>query len=615
MSTAVELEAARRAFLAGEWSEARAAEVVRPAVVASWSRCRRAGLDPDGLVATFRGAGADPGKEVFDAFVASGAHCSLVMLDAEGVVRSRADGDPELARLLDGLRVVPGYGFAEAVMGTSAAALAFAERTAVALSGPEHFAARLTCLAEAAAPVVDPTSQQVSAVVVVMCHRSEESTLQLPLARMLAAQVAEHLAGEPDRRVRRVLERLREHGDGPDWVVATDGQTLLTNAAARQLDGPDLRALGDLLLAGMALDERGHRHVDLPSAGCVDVELEPLLLRGEPVGCLLAAGPAVATRAGGIAEATRRQGSHVAPVTRRDYAEDLRRDHGPEHAKARIRANRELLTPYLRARHEVAASIRQGRHHLLIGEPGVGKRTLALEQFRRAHPQGQITVIDCASWVADTHGGADGPTAPPLDHRDGRPHLVLLRALNLLGPVAARQLDEALRPLIVLPDPPIVVGCVDTPAVDATRPYGLLLRHFHEITRIPPLRYRLDEVGDIAWSILRRISPRRSLRLSLQVIRVLEGYAWPGNISELEDVLRYVVARKPLGEVQPPDLPALCFQSHARRMSMLEAAQCDAIIQALYEANGNRYKAAAMLGIARSSLYRKIDAFGISYIA
>ena len=192
---------------------------------------------------------------------------------------------------------------------------------------------------------------------------------------------------------------------------------------------------------------------------------------------------------------------------------------------------------------------------------------------------------------------------------------MLLRSLHLLGPVAARQLDEALRPLLVLPDPPLVVGCVDTPAVDATRPYGLLLRHFHEITRIPPLRYRLDEVGDIAWSILRRISPRRSLRLSLQVVRVLEGYAWPGNISELEDVLRYVAARKPLGEVQPPDLPSLCFKSQARRMSMLEAAQCDAIIQALYESNGNRYKAAAMLGIARSSLYRKIDAFGISYIA
>jgi transcriptional regulator of acetoin/glycerol metabolism len=67
-----------------------------------------------------------------------------------------------------------------------------------------------------------------------------------------------------------------------------------------------------------------------------------------------------------------------------------------------------------------------------------------------------------------------------------------------------------------------------------------------------------------------------------------------------------------VGEVQPPDLPALCFSGRARRLSMLESAQCDVIIQALYESCGNRYKAAAMLGIARSSLYRKIDAFATS---
>lgn len=607
MSTAVGLEAARRAFLAGEWSEARAAEVVRPTVVASWARCRRSGLDPDTAVASFQGldtgidAGPDPGKEVFDA-VAPGARCSLVLLDADGVVRSRTDADPDLARLLDALHLVRGYGFGEAAMGTTAAAVAFATGEAVALSGPEHYAAALTCLAEAAAPV--DGAEGVTGAVAVVCHSSEASTLALPLARMLAGQVAEHLAGEPDRQVRTLLARLRTHGDGPDWALATDGQTVLTNAAARQLDGNDLRALGDLLLAGVALDEHGHRHVDLPSSGWAEVDLEPVLLAGASIGALLTAGPAASP---GPTEATRRQGSHVAPTTRRDYAEDLRRDGGAEHAKARIRANRELLTPFDRARREVAASIRQGRPHLLIGEPGVGKRTLLREQFRRAHPEGRVTEIDCAAFTADD--------APALDRRDDRAHLVLLRALHLLSPVAARRLDEALRPLLVLSDPPLVVGCVDTPAVDATRPYGLLLRHFHEITRIPPLRYRLDEVGDIAWSILRRISPRRSLRLSLQVVRVLEGYAWPGNVSELEDVLRYVVARKPLGEVQAPDLPSLCFKSQARRMSMLEAAQCDAIIQALYESNGNRYKAAAMLGIARSSLYRKIDAFGISYIA
>jgi sigma-54 dependent transcriptional regulator, acetoin dehydrogenase operon transcriptional activator AcoR len=304
----------------------------------------------------------------------------------------------------------------------------------------------------------------------------------------------------------------------------------------------------------------------------------------------------------------------VAPLTRRDYAKDMLADHAQrEHAEARIRANRELLSPYLRALQEVVASIRLGRNHLLIGEPGVGKRTLLVSQFRKAYPTGRVVTVDGGSFVGEQAGTGNG--TDPLPHPDGRPQLLLLRGMNLLTPVGARRLDEALRPLVAMPTPPLVVGCIDTPAMDATRPYGLLLRHFHEVTRMPALRYRADEIGEIALAILRRLSGRRSLRLSLQVIRVLEGYAWPGNISELEDVLRYVVARKPMGEVQPPDLPQLCFQGRARRMSMLEAAQCDAIIQALYESSGNRYKAAAMLGIARSSLYRKIDAFGISYIA
>jgi hypothetical protein len=60
-----------------------------------------------------------------------------------------------------------------------------------------------------------------------------------------------------------------------------------------------------------------------------------------------------------------------------------------------------------------------------------------------------------------------------------------------------------------------VIACLDTPAVDATRPYGLLLRHFHQITRMPALRYRNDEIGAIALSILRELAAGRSLRLSL----------------------------------------------------------------------------------------------------
>jgi hypothetical protein len=251
---------------------------------------------------------------------------------------------------------------------------------------------------------------------------------------------------------------------------------------------------------------------------------------------------------------------------------------------------------------------------VLVGEPGVGKRTLAVEQFGRLHHDGTVSVVDVDA-PADDGVRAAETLAHLVRHPPARPHLVVLRGLQGLAPLSARRLDESLRLLLARSTGVVVVACLDTTSVDTSRPYGLLLRHFHETVRIPPLRHRADELADLALSVLHSLSGGRSLRLSHQVIRVLEGYAWPGNINELEDVLRYVVARKPVGVVQAPDLPALCFTRRAPRLTMLETAQADAIIQALYEARGNRYQAAAMLGIARSSLYRKIDAFGISYIA
>jgi transcriptional regulator of acetoin/glycerol metabolism len=663
VSRTVDVEAARRLFLAAAPGSA-IRDLVRPEVLASWERSQRHGSDPDRITARFVGhhreestvarvpaminAGATGGdalvranptarsgrsaaadvrgfaEAVFDEFFAADhdTPCSLVLSDPAAVVRVRRDGDRALGRLLDGLLLVPGYDYGEHAVGTTAASVATHERAAVTISGPEHYHSQLVCLTESAALVTGPQPEDVRAVVTVLCHASTGTGLQLALARMLAARITERVADEPHRRSRAVLERFDACDRAGGWVLATDGNVVLTNAAARHLDAADLGVLSDLVLADTVLqdfvaqDSVG-KHVDLPSGACCEVDTVAVRQAGDLVGCVLTGGPVGVRPPAELPEAVRRQGAHVAPMTRRDYAKDLRGsdDARKAHAEARIRANRELLTPFLRARNQVVASIRQGGGHLLIGEPGVGKRTMVLEQFHQSFPGGRVVVVDCSAVAAELGATPHEHTERLLHDLDDRPSLVLLRTMNALTPIGARRLDESLRLLVALPTPPVLIGCVDTPAVDATRPYGLFLRHFNEVTRIPALRYRLDEIGDIARSILSRVAASRSLRLSLQVVRVLESYPWPGNISELEDVLRYVVARKPVGEIQPPDLPRLCFQGRARKMSMLEAAQCDAIIQALYESGGNRYKAAAMLGIARSSLYRKIDAFGISYIA
>ena len=619
------VEVARRSFLAsGHCLDADSG--VRAEIVASWQRSRRHDVDPDRLAPRFAGHPASPSlatacaEEAFDDFfkLNGDAEVSLILADAAGVIRARRDGADSLARLLDGVLLVPGYDYSERAVGTTAASVALHERTDTVLGGPEHYHSRLTFLASAASLVPDPRRETACGAVVVADYQLAQTALLLPLARMLAQRIADRMADEPRRRSRVILDRFSRYGErDEEWVLATDGDWLVSNAGARRLEPADLRSLSDLTLAGLSVTEFASKHVDLPSGGCAEIATEGVYLSGELIGCVLTGGPAGARRPAGLPEAVRRQGSHVAPTARRDYAEDLRRSASLRkiHAEARIRANQELMTPVLRARQEVAASIRQGRHHLLIGEPGVGKRTLARAQFRQAFPQGRVVSVNCAGFEAGSGPAREDLVASLLHSSHDQPRLLLLSGTDALTPLGARRLDESLRPLVALPSPPLVIACLDTPAVDATRPYGLLLRHFHQITRVPALRYRNDEIGDIALSILRELAVRRSLRLSLQVIRVLEGYAWPGNISELQDVLRYVVARKPVGEIQPPDLPRLCFQREPHKLSMLEAAQCDAIIHALYEARGNRYKAAAMLGIARSSLYRKIDAFGISYIA
>jgi transcriptional regulator of acetoin/glycerol metabolism len=131
MASAVDIEAARRSFLASGHCIAPAGGV-RAEVLASWQRSRRHDADADRMTARFLGHPAESAlatacaEDVFDDFfkVNGETEASLVLVDAAGVVRVRRDGEGPLARLLDGVRLVPGYDYSERAVGTTAASIA-----------------------------------------------------------------------------------------------------------------------------------------------------------------------------------------------------------------------------------------------------------------------------------------------------------------------------------------------------------------------------------------------------------------------------------------------------------------------------------------------------------
>jgi DNA-binding NtrC family response regulator len=148
---------------------------------------------------------------------------------------------------------------------------------------------------------------------------------------------------------------------------------------------------------------------------------------------------------------------------------------------------------------------------------------------------------------------------------------------------------------------------------------------------MPPLRDRDDDVLIIAQEFLTRFANEESKHFTAfapETEVLLEGYSWPGNVRELENVIRNVVvlndgelvtsemlppAFQNLGVVTPcgphkqarPGLAEAETPSAAPVIRPLWLVEKDAIESAIATCDGNIPKAAAMLGISASTIYRK----------
>ncbi len=140
--------------------------------------------------------------------------------------------------------------------------------------------------------------------------------------------------------------------------------------------------------------------------------------------------------------------------------------------------------------------------------------------------------------------------------------------------------------------------------------------------QIPPLRERREDIDMLADHFLKR----NPVALAKGVVSIhedartlLNQYAWPGNIRELENVLEHAVVMTANTEIMPFHLPErIMAKSQFESTSSVEInpvhdAEINLIVSTLQKHEGNRTRTAAELGMDKSTLWRKMKRFNLKF--
>ncbi len=134
---------------------------------------------------------------------------------------------------------------------------------------------------------------------------------------------------------------------------------------------------------------------------------------------------------------------------------------------------------------------------------------------------------------------------------------------------------------------------------------------------LPPLRERGEDIILLANTLLRRNcqEQRRKLQFSPDTLVALGGYAWPGNIRELENVVQRAVIMARGKFIEPADLgfeaPAGSGEAPRPLKEARNQLERELLLQALTRTRGNISQAAKELGVSRPTLHDLLDKHAI----
>ncbi|MCC7175601.1 MAG: sigma-54-dependent Fis family transcriptional regulator [Bryobacterales bacterium] len=292
---------------------------------------------------------------------------------------------------------------------------------------------------------------------------------------------------------------------------------------------------------------------------------------------------------------------------------------------------------------------------LILGETGTGKEVVA-RAIHAAGPPGPFVPIDCSALVgplieSELFGhvrgaftGASGSKPGLVEMANGG--TALFDEIGELGPEVQAKLLRLIQEKEFRPVGSLERRKADFRVIAATNrdlaqevEKGTFRRDLYYrlnvvVLRIPPLRERKEDLRGLVDHFLGRYGNRHVL--THECLDAMLSYDWPGNVRELENCIQRMVAINSGPLLHTADLPsALQNALEARRPAHLTAAAAaghgtaaqpyiqmplfsltemekDAIIRALEYTRGDRAMAAQLLGIGRTTLYRKLKEYRLA---
>ncbi len=559
----------------------------------------------------------------------------VVLLDATGCILDVL-GDPQVADQLTALGLAPGTYWNEEQAGTNAFGLTLLERNPVQVVGAEHLFLRFHVFTASAAPIFNAQGHPVGIVGMAgLVRNSDVHTLAIvhSAARAIESQMQNEQMFK-DLNVQRtqlttILEAIS------DGLVACDARGIITHLNS---EAAQLLNLKPETVVGRPLVE----YVDLPELvqqarrtqqALTDVEVT-FQVKGMQVGCLVSL------------YAINHEDSQDAV----GFILTLRRIEQVHRLVQRMVGARSSIftlnnfvgesTLANQVRRQAQAASRNQSPVLIQGEAGTGKGVVARAIHNEsARADGSFVNVNCRALPRDLvvgeflgfeagvlRGSQGQPSKFELAH-GGTLHLEEVDALPLeMQGALLRVIDSGevmrLGGSRVIPVDVRFIASATTNLERQVINGEFRADLFYALSRIsiylPALRDRMVDLSLIANFTLERLQRQSGRRVELapETLQLLKRYRWPGNVRELENALERAAVLTDSGTIEPKHLPDSIRGrgwpgEPIEHVPALHEAEYEAIVRAAAACQGNLTKMAEMLGIGRTTLWRKIKASNI----